>query len=87
MPHQTTGFLLDEITKMRAVMERKEMREGVKLAVQLSSLLQRVASQAPTASPRPDRPTPCDGLRTGAAPCLFVETPYKARFRSIPAGS
>jgi hypothetical protein len=26
MPHQTTGLLLDEISKMRAVMERKEMR-------------------------------------------------------------
>ena len=44
-------LLLDEINKMRAVrsdaMECKEIREGVKLAVQLSSLLQRIASQAP----------------------------------------
>jgi hypothetical protein len=44
-------LLLDEISKMRAVrsdaMECKEIREGVKLAVQLSSLLQRIASQAP----------------------------------------
>ena len=52
-------LLLDEISKMRAVrsdaMECKEIREGVKLAVQLSSLLQRVASQPPTASTRPDR--------------------------------
>jgi hypothetical protein len=36
---------------MRAVrsdaMECKEIREGVKLAVQLSSMLQRIASQAP----------------------------------------
>jgi hypothetical protein len=43
-------LLLDEINKMRAVrsdaMECKEIREGVKLAVQLSSLLQRIASQA-----------------------------------------
>jgi hypothetical protein len=44
-------LLLDEISKMRAVrsdaMECKEIREGVKPAVQLSSLLQRIASQAP----------------------------------------
>jgi hypothetical protein len=44
-------LLLDEINKMRAVrsdaMECKEIREGVKLAVQLSSMLQRIASQAP----------------------------------------
>ena len=44
-------LLLDEINKMRAVrsdaMECKEIREGVKLAVQLSSLLQRIANQAP----------------------------------------
>ena len=45
-------LLLDEINKMRAVrsdaMECKEIREGVKLAVQLSELLQRIAAKYPT---------------------------------------
>jgi hypothetical protein len=72
-------LLLDEISKMRAVrsdaMECKEIREGVKLAVQLSSLLQRIASQAPTASTRPNRPTPCDGLRTGPSALPFRRNP------------
>jgi hypothetical protein len=44
-------LLLDEINKMRAVrsdaMQCKEIREGVKLAVQLSELLQRIAAQYP----------------------------------------
>jgi hypothetical protein len=44
-------LLLDEINKMRAVrsdaMECKEIREGVKLAVQLSELLQRIAAKYP----------------------------------------
>ena len=70
---------LDEISKMRAVrsdaMECKEIREGVKLAVQLSSLLQRIASQDPTASTRPNRPTPCDGLRTGPSALPFRRNP------------
>ena len=72
-------LLLHEISKMRAVrsdaMECKEIREGVKLAVQLSSLLQRIASQAPTASTRPNRPTPCDGLRTGPSALPFRRNP------------
>jgi hypothetical protein len=44
-------LLLDEINKMRAVrsdaMECKEIREGVKLAVQLSELLPRIAARCP----------------------------------------
>jgi hypothetical protein len=44
-------LLLDEINKMRKVhvdsMDCVEIREGVKLAVQLSNLLQRIASQDP----------------------------------------
>jgi hypothetical protein len=44
-------LLLDEINKLRAVrsdaMDCKEIREGVKLAVQLSELLARIASKCP----------------------------------------
>jgi hypothetical protein len=47
-------LLLDEINKMRAVrsdaMECKEIREGVKLAVQLSELLSRIASKCPASA-------------------------------------
>ena len=43
-------MLLDEINKLREVrsdaIDCKEIREGVKLAVQLSELLQRIAGEA-----------------------------------------
>jgi hypothetical protein len=46
--------LLDEINKMRAsrndAIECTEIREGVRLAVQLSELLQRIACKYPSSS-------------------------------------